>query len=247
MIEVSIYTLSDPRSNEIRYVGLTRNVAKRLGRYVRPHTKHLNNWFESVKASGDFPALTVIEVVPEPESGECERKWIKHFRELGCNLLNYTDGGERSYTITEEYRRNLSSARKGKGLGPMSQAHKDSISAGNRGKKKPDGFGKRFSALNKSRIGTPLSDEHKRRVSDGVKKAMTPEVRKKISDKLIGIVRPSRSAENRAKTSESMKVWHLQNKKTFTETMRRRGSVVTNDPVSGRFIPKPRTTVIESK
>lgn len=183
-MDVSIYLLRDPRNGEIRYVGLTRDVKKRLGRYVRPHTTHLENWFESIKASGSFPELEVIEVVPECESGDSERKWIKHYRDSGARLLNFTDGGERGYTISEEYRNNLKAAMKGRKSGPLSDSHKAAISRGNKGKVASPGSGKIFSILNKTRIGIPLSADHRQRVSEGVRKSMTADVRRRISESL---------------------------------------------------------------
>lgn len=195
----------------MRYVGLTRDVARRLSRYCRPHTKHLANWFQSIINRGSFPVLEVIESVEESLSGDAERRWIKQFRDAGGDLLNYTDGGERGYAITEEYRRHLSESQRGLKRPPLSEAHKQAISRANKGILRNPNAPEQFRRIYEAQRGVPLTEEQRKKVSDGVRRSMTPEVRKRMSDSHKG-KRPyvmtdeirlhmSESAKRRARTT----------------------------------------------
>jgi len=238
MSVVKIYILKDPTTGDVRYVGLTRFPVKRLHNEINyPHTVHLRNWVESLKRSKLRPQMEIVEDVDEELSGEAERRWIAHYKANGARLINFTDGGERGYRCTEEYRRALSLALTGKKRGPMSAAHRAAIAAGNRGKKRPY-VSARLAVFNKSRSGIPLSDEHKAVLSAAVKRAMTPEVRARMSISRQGKRAYIQTKETKAKTAESLRKWHAEHKQEFTETIRRRGNHVANDPKSGRFVRK---------
>lgn len=92
-----IYTLSEPDTGKVRYVGKTINLRKRFYGHINPKCRlkpnRKNNWVSSVVAAGKLPKLTVIKVVTAREWEESERATIKHFRQLS-DLTNGTDGGE---------------------------------------------------------------------------------------------------------------------------------------------------------
>lgn len=171
---VHIYALKDPGDGSVRYVGLTRDVKARIRRYrYRAHTKHLNNWIKKFQKLGTFPVLEILETVPESESGEAERRWISRYRSDGARLLNFTDGGESSFSMDRE-----GVARRGLGikrawaegrldhLKPMLRAQAKRASS-MRGPGSPIGFIR----LNKSRAGIPLTAQHRQKLSEALKRS----------------------------------------------------------------------------
>ena len=171
---VYIYALTDPVTDDVRYVGLTRSPAQRYSQYRSRggHTKHLRNWINNLLKNGLAPVMTILEECAcEEESGKAEACWIDAFRDAGFDLINYTSGGERAYTIGSEYRKALSEAakkgyREGRRRIPsVTPETIAKIKATLKGRKCSDGW----TLLNKSRIGIPLSEEHKRRVSASLK------------------------------------------------------------------------------
>ena len=97
---VLIYTLTDPRTKEIRYVGKTVNMVNRMARHKRDAMKrgstsvHRNAWLRSLYSNQLSPIVNVVEEVGEAVWGDRERYHIKRLLESGCNLTNMTDGGE---------------------------------------------------------------------------------------------------------------------------------------------------------
>lgn len=97
METTNIYTLTDPRTNEIRYVGKANNVSQRYKAHLnraRKHQIHKKNWIESLKRDGLKPIIDIIDVVPINEWIFWETYWISQIRSWGFNLVNYTNGGD---------------------------------------------------------------------------------------------------------------------------------------------------------
>lgn len=97
METTNIYTLTDPRTNEIRYVGKANNITQRYKAHLnraRKHQIHKKNWIESLKSEGLKPIIDVIDVVPINEWVFWETYWISQIRSWGFNLINYTNGGD---------------------------------------------------------------------------------------------------------------------------------------------------------
>ena len=97
METTNIYTLTDPRTNEVRYVGKANNVSQRYKAHLnraRKHQIHKKNWIELLKREGLKPIIEVVEVVPINEWIFWEKYWISQFRVWGFNLINYTNGGD---------------------------------------------------------------------------------------------------------------------------------------------------------
>lgn len=97
MKTVYIYTLSDPRTNEVRYVGKTNNPEQRrkahgvLSREVKSRKK---NWIRQLKSLDLRPVFEIIDEVPESEWHKWERYWIQQFIVWGFRLTNHTAGGD---------------------------------------------------------------------------------------------------------------------------------------------------------
>ncbi len=92
---VSIYVLKDPRDLMVRYVGQTvQKLVVRLRKHLTdPCVCYRTNWLNQLKLAGLVPLIECVEIVPENQWSEAERRWIKHFKQLGCSLVNGTDGG----------------------------------------------------------------------------------------------------------------------------------------------------------
>jgi len=95
-----IYTLTDPLTNEIRYVGKTteKNYLNRYKSHRNTNIKshgnlHKNNWVMSLKKNNQTPIMEIIDVI-EGEWEWLEKYWISQLRTWGFNLLNISEGGD---------------------------------------------------------------------------------------------------------------------------------------------------------
>lgn len=97
METTNIYTLTDPITNEVRYVGKANKVNERYNAHLnktRKHQTHKRNWINKLRKQGLKPIVEVIDVVPMSEWRFWERYWISQMRAWGFNLINITDGGD---------------------------------------------------------------------------------------------------------------------------------------------------------
>lgn len=95
METVFIYTLNNPLTNEVKYIGFTNQSLKRR---LQLHLSHSNKnrtyvqkWIKSLELP---PLINLIEECDENIWQEREIYWIKYYREKGLKLCNLTDGGE---------------------------------------------------------------------------------------------------------------------------------------------------------
>lgn len=98
---VSIYTLSDPLTKEVRYVGKTSGkpssrFSQHLYQWKRCTGKisHVNAWIKSLANKNLKPVQEVIDIVDEVYWIEAEQGYIRLFKSYGCKLTNLTHGGE---------------------------------------------------------------------------------------------------------------------------------------------------------
>lgn len=93
-----IYTLNDPETGEIRYLGkLDSNPRKRLREHIsesRTKEHYRACWIRSLAARGLKPTLELLDEVPFADWVFWEREYIRVFRAIGIRLVNGTDGGE---------------------------------------------------------------------------------------------------------------------------------------------------------
>lgn len=95
---IYIYTLSDPITGQVRYVGKT--VQKPLSRFfchisVSKNSKkkdHCHCWIKSLLEGNQKPVMKVIE---ETFDVNRETFWINEYRLKGCDLTNFTNGGDK--------------------------------------------------------------------------------------------------------------------------------------------------------
>lgn len=91
-----IYTLSDPSTLEIRYVGVTtRSLNERLSqhKYDAKHkpTRHVLKWINSLPKD---PVIELLDLA-EYETWELyEQYWISQLRQWGIKLTNHSLGGK---------------------------------------------------------------------------------------------------------------------------------------------------------
>jgi hypothetical protein len=77
-----IYTLSDPITKEVRYIGKTNNPKRRLSAHVSRAIKensnsHKNNWIRKILKEGNRPTIEVLEEVPVDNWEQHEVYWIE--------------------------------------------------------------------------------------------------------------------------------------------------------------------------
>ncbi len=98
----TIYTLSHPITNIVRYIGKTNGtLPDRLSKHIYISKKANNkrcNWIQSLIKQGIKPKIEVLDTCTSTEeSSKLEIYWISQFRSWGFDLVNGTDGGEGSY------------------------------------------------------------------------------------------------------------------------------------------------------
>lgn len=112
MEKIYIYTLSHPTTKEIRYVGKTKSIQRRLQSHIdyarnpKRKRRYVSDWILGLLNQNLKPIITIIEETDENSWVIKERYWIKHFRALQFNLCNLTNGGESNtgYVYSDELR-----------------------------------------------------------------------------------------------------------------------------------------------
>ncbi|WP_395088910.1 GIY-YIG nuclease family protein [Armatimonas sp.] len=109
-----IYTLSDPRTGDVRYVGITGlALKKRLNRHVSMGRKqapyYVSTWIHQLLEQGTKPEIRLIETTDDLYR---ERYWIQHYRSLGARLTNLSEGceGQIGMERSEETRQKIRQA-----------------------------------------------------------------------------------------------------------------------------------------
>jgi hypothetical protein len=97
----TVYTLTDPRDGEIRYVGCTADplAARRSGHltdvYAGNNPDCLKaSWLLELVELGLKPEINAVEVVPFQGRDIYELFWIRHFKAKGCRLTNRRGMGD---------------------------------------------------------------------------------------------------------------------------------------------------------
>lgn len=187
-----IYTLSDPRTKAIRYVGKTNNLAVRLSLHMcEKRGTHKNNWLHILKSIGVRPIMEVIEECSDENWAERERFWIAHFRSVGLPLTNLDSGGNHGKTQSEETKAKIRAGSIGRKMSPESIAkmkatkaarwtpeRRARMGAHHKGKKhSPETIAKRSASLK----GRTVSEETRKKISAAhVGMLVSEEVKAKI-------------------------------------------------------------------
>lgn len=159
-----IYSLIDPRTSAVRYVGWAFDVAKRVRDHIskaRKQHSHKASWLVQLENDGLQPLYQVLESGTN-EWAEAERRWIAYFREQGASLTNLTDGGEGiiGYVFSAETRRRMGDAKRGRKLTPE---HIEKVVRHLRGRKRPPSVMAKVAATRTAR-GYRHSEETKEKI-----------------------------------------------------------------------------------
>lgn len=180
-MQYRIYSLNDPITKKIRYIGYTeKTLNERLAYHIKEsanlksNNTHKINWIRHLLSLELKPEIHLIELTDDYSR---EIFWIAKMRNLGEKLTNGTDGGD---------------GRKG----PLPQSAKDKLRNINLGKKCSEATKAKLSLIHK---GKPKSAAHILKIT-GLKR--TNETRLKMSQARKG--RPL-SIETRTKISEKLK------------------------------------------
>jgi group I intron endonuclease len=213
-----IYTLTDPRTGFVRYVGKADNLKARYNRHLKAKgISHRTCWIKRLQAEGMRPRLEILEEVPQVSWQDAERFWISYLKFLGFQLTNLTDGGEgvvdslglaakkisramKGRKFTVEHRAKLSAAKLGRKTGPCSEERRARIRAALKGKTVSIEQRMRISATLKGRKASPETRAKISAAATGRK--MSEAFCAKISARCKG--KPLSKA-HRAKLSESHK------------------------------------------
>lgn len=97
MRPVIIYSLSDPTTNQIRYVGKTvRKLLYRLKEHINFSKKgktHVSCWIKGLLKQNKLPIIECLDIVKESEWMFWEEYWIGQINSWGFNLTNISKGG----------------------------------------------------------------------------------------------------------------------------------------------------------
>lgn len=189
-----IYVLIDPRTSQIRYVGVTFRGKTRYNEHVSKAIKggktYRDFWIRSLVSAGVKPVYSVIERGIGDGWQDRERAWIAEYRTT-TELVNLTDGGDGlpGYVPSEELKKKWSamragvkyppgrfSAMKGRKHSPEAVAK---IQKASLGRKMTDSARAKVSAARK---GKPLSAEHIEKLAAAKRgKELSSEHKRKIA------------------------------------------------------------------
>lgn len=84
-----IYSLSDPCTNEVRYVGKSVNVKARFNAHLSGYSApQVREWIQTLRDADLRPVLTILETVKGVPLDEREQWWIAEMKRQGARLLN---------------------------------------------------------------------------------------------------------------------------------------------------------------
>ena len=101
MSKVYIYTISDPLTEEVRYVGKTINPSQRFISHRYAAKKHyVACWIRKLKSQGLKPMFHIVDEVDDSSWQFWEQFYICLFKSWGFRLNNITAGGDGALKMT---------------------------------------------------------------------------------------------------------------------------------------------------
>lgn len=94
-----IYTLSDPTTGEVKYVGKTKDTKDRIRRHMsndhlRDAWTSKNKWLLWLKNQGLKPDIEILDEGDADNINSLEIYWISQLKQWGYKLKNETEGGD---------------------------------------------------------------------------------------------------------------------------------------------------------
>jgi hypothetical protein len=87
----SIYALTDPRDNQVRYIGMSINPEQRYKEHLslNEYTPAKEDWLIDLLSLGMKPIMTIIDHADsKPDALVLEAYWMLHYHLAGSSLLN---------------------------------------------------------------------------------------------------------------------------------------------------------------
>lgn len=119
---IKIYTINCPITNEIKYVGKTKQKLKtRLSQHIN-NTKRYNTklctWLKSIRNKNEYPIILEIDSAEDNEYANIlEILYIGLFRSWNIDLKNHTIGGDGMSQMSQEIKDKISKSRIGRFTG----------------------------------------------------------------------------------------------------------------------------------
>jgi len=218
--------------DKVSYVGRSKldTAGNRLGRHLflgrnSQNLGHKNNWIRSVlKQGGSIVSLVLESGLSWGESGQREIFRIAHYKSVGYDLTNMTDGGDGviGFIHSVEARAKMSAANLGR---VHSLEHRAKIRVAQLGNKRSPETRAKISAAGLGRVQSP---EHRTKIGAGhlgIKPSL--EARAKMS--AAGLGKP-KSPEHRAKIGAAHKgrVLSPEHRAKISATLRNRYRISTS-------------------
>jgi len=94
---IVIYSISCPYTNEVKYIGKSKNFKTRISKHLSSKLKtRTSKWIHSLDIK---PVFNIIDEVSEDMWQIAEKAYIRLFKSIGCKLYNHTIGGEGGNTM----------------------------------------------------------------------------------------------------------------------------------------------------
>jgi hypothetical protein len=147
---IYIYSLIDPFTNKIRYIGKSTRPKERLRNHCNEKANSWrNHWIRSVISKGGQPQLSILETLADDADWQSiEIGWIKRGRDAGWPLTNCTDGGDGVTNLCGESKERMLRTWKGRKHKPETLIK---LSISSKGRRKTDDAKKAMSVKMKGR------------------------------------------------------------------------------------------------
>jgi hypothetical protein len=159
-----IYGLFDPFTKELRYIGKTGNLKRRIAEHYNPcrlkTNTHKNNWLKSIITQNKKADVFILEECKSYEDLYlAEIELIEYYKYIGCDLVNGTPGGDgrSNHKLSNETKRKISESNRGKHSVGHKHSKETKIKISESAKKRKANLGKKFTEEHKKK----LSEAHK--------------------------------------------------------------------------------------
>lgn len=168
---VFIYTISDPITNNIRYIGKTIDIKNRIKDHIKKSKNkktHKDKWISSLLSMGRVPEILILDMVAKEDWMFWEKFYISLFKGWGFSLVNHTDGGDGGSfkNHTDETKLKMSKSRLGKKREPFTEEHKLRLSESAKKKIITDEHREKIRISLKNAVRKPFTEEHKKNISE---------------------------------------------------------------------------------